>query len=98
MSEGCEWYNPDATGIEAKIRASRAEPHYIVRRDDAMYVADKVVDRRSNPKRASIVLNWFTNCKWLQEIRNGRQDFSGDAMDAKLTDEIEVRLALLGYK
>jgi len=99
-SEGCEWYDPDATGIESKIPRSWADPHYMVRKGDVMYVCDKDGDRAFEPETGRERPDKVDELReTAQTIRESRMDHTGDAeADTELTDEIEDRLEHLGYK
>jgi arylsulfatase len=98
-SEGCEWYDPNATGIEAKIPASWAKPHYMITRDDVMYVSDKDGERAfeldTGTKRPDLVEELRDK---TQSIRDDRRDYTGETVNEELTEEIESQLEHLGYK
>jgi arylsulfatase len=99
-SEGSEWYDPDATGIEAKIPASWADPHYMIRKGGVMYVSDKDGERAFEPETGQERPDLLDELRErAQEIRDGRIDHTGETDDdVELTDEIEDRLEHLGYK
>jgi len=99
-SEGSEWYDPDATGIEAKIPASWVDPHYMIRKGGVMYVSDKDGERAFEPETGQERPDLLDELRErVQEIRDGRIDHTGETDDdVELTDEIEDRLEHLGYK
>jgi arylsulfatase len=99
-SEGSEWYDPDATGIEAKIPATWADPHYMIRKGEVMYVSDKDGQRAFEPDTGRERPDLLDELReTAQSIRDDRADHTGDAeMEADLTEEIEDRLEHLGYK
>jgi arylsulfatase len=98
-SEGCEWYSPDATGIEAKIPASWAEPHYGLRDTEAMLIHDKDGTRTFNPETGEV----SPDCEeYLREqvkrIRSEKTDHTGEKAADEIPDTIRDRLEYLGYR
>lgn len=96
-----EWYNPEATGIEAKVPPSWGTEHYMLRTADGMLLVDKdgtrAVDSDTGerlPMRHQRELR-----EAVDRIRAGRRDFTADtATPETVPTEIEERLESLGYR
>lgn len=98
-SEGCEWYDPDATGIESEVPPSWADPHHMIRQGEVIYISDKDGERAFEPESGEERPDLVSELREIaEEIRDSRSEFTGEEKDEELSEDIERRLEHLGYK
>lgn len=97
-SEGCEWYSPDATGVERAIPASWADPHYMLRSDDAALLVDKDGERAVDPATGEARPDRLEDLSaQVSRLRNDRVDLAA-AIERETPAAVQDRLEQLGYK
>lgn len=98
-STGVGQYSPDAKGILANIPPEWDEEHYMLRTKDAMLVHDYKGTRVFDPETGDDLPERESELrKRVKEVRADRDLFSGDQDDQDVPDDVEDRLAHLGYK
>lgn len=97
-SEGCEWYSPNATGIEAKIPTSWVDPHYMIRSEKGVFIKDKDGQRAFSPTGKKPKPQLKESLESLaKRIRKRRVDARGDSERRGVPEEVQNRLKQLGY-
>lgn len=98
-STGVGQYSPDAKGILAKIPPEWNEDHYMLRTKDAMLVQDyegtRVFDPETDEELPAKEAELIDRVK---QVRAGRDLYSGEQDNRDVPDDVEDRLAHLGYK
>lgn len=98
-SMGCEWYSHDATGIEAKIPAAWAEPHYMLRTRGGMLIHDKDGTRVINPDTGEAIPTKRSELQArVERLQASRSDVSADREYQEIPEKIQNQLEQLGYK